>query len=312
MGTENNNNNQTNETNQTNQVNETTKVIKKHHGPLYWVIVVAGVAFIVAASINIGEKLGKLASGETDSSTKTESNSNSNSNIESNSNVENNVSNNELTDTQKTDLSEKLALLVGSNYNGNKLIDNATINSYLFTTSLDETQKAYIITRITGSTLANLDKNNFKFNEEIEQSEIDSQDGQYRVINKGDYDTNYKKIFGTSPTSYPRTPACPSYVFDTNSQRYISIGACDVAINSGLAYIDDIKLEGNNAIVSVYVGSKFDNKIYNDYLRFNETDKTVDATTITEENKTQFAKYNFIFEKSTDGNYYYKSTQKAS
>lgn len=318
------------ENNNQNQTNETTKVVKKHHGPLYWVIVVAGVAFIVSASINIGEKLGRLSSGETNSGTKTESTSNSNvqtdsnmlsnSSEGSNSNVEsnNNVETNELTDAQKTDLSKLLATMFGANYDGSKLIKGQNF-SYFFTGNLDETAKSYIITRITNSTTTKIDKSTFKFNENVEQSEIDNQNGEFQVINKGDYDTNYKKVFGTTPTSYPRTPACPSYVFDTNSQRYVSIGGCGIStISNALIYIDDIKLEGNNAVISTYVGSivyDLDNtqKTYNNYYNGSDTNaKTINTTTITESNKTQFTKYNFVFEKATDGNYYYKTTQKAN
>lgn len=67
---------------------EPVKTKKKGHGPLYWVIVIAGVAFIVYMSIRIGEKLAKVVDPETTASNNSNVVAESNSNTESNSNVE--------------------------------------------------------------------------------------------------------------------------------------------------------------------------------------------------------------------------------
>lgn len=58
---------------------------RKGHGPVYWLIVVVGVAFIVAASFNIGMKVGKMVEGNETSKDDT---SNQNSNVDSNSNAD--------------------------------------------------------------------------------------------------------------------------------------------------------------------------------------------------------------------------------
>ncbi len=69
-----------------------SKTKRKGHGPVYWLIVIVGVTFIIAASFNIGTKVGKIAEGDVstgsskkdESSNKVESNSNEASNITSN------------------------------------------------------------------------------------------------------------------------------------------------------------------------------------------------------------------------------------
>lgn len=76
--------------------NGTDKVKRKGHGPVYWLIVIVGVTFIIAASFNIGTKVGKIAEGDVtnkDNTSNQNSNVNSNSNVDSNSNIESNSNN---------------------------------------------------------------------------------------------------------------------------------------------------------------------------------------------------------------------------
>lgn len=100
---------------ETKEITETPKeeVSKKRkgRGPLYWIIVIVGVALIVYLSIGIGEKLGKLATTESgNGTTKEESNSNPGSNVEESNN--NNQSN--VVDTSNSNIS--------SNSNTNKTL----------------------------------------------------------------------------------------------------------------------------------------------------------------------------------------------
>lgn len=66
------------------------KVKRKGHGPLYWLIVIVGVTFIIAASFNIGMKVGKMVEGNDITSDNKSSDQNSNQE-ESNSNETSNV-----------------------------------------------------------------------------------------------------------------------------------------------------------------------------------------------------------------------------
>lgn len=70
--------------------NSGKKVKRKGHGPLYWLIVIVGVTFIIAASFNIGMKVGKMVEGNDITSDNKSSDQNSNQE-ENNSNGTSNV-----------------------------------------------------------------------------------------------------------------------------------------------------------------------------------------------------------------------------
>lgn len=103
-----------NDSEQNNQLEEKTR--RKGHGPVYWIIVVVGVAFIVAASFNIGVKVGKMVEGNdiTTTSNSNELSNKDNSNITSNadSNVTSNVESNVNSNISK--LSNEEALNIGN------------------------------------------------------------------------------------------------------------------------------------------------------------------------------------------------------
>ena len=73
--------------------NSDEKIKRKGHGPVYWIIVIVGVTFIIAASFNVGMKLGKMAEGNDSLSDNKSSEQNSNRE-ENNSNETSNVNSN--------------------------------------------------------------------------------------------------------------------------------------------------------------------------------------------------------------------------
>lgn len=81
---------------------------RKGHGPIYWIIVIVGVAFIVAASFNLGTKFGKMVEGN-DNKTNNDSNEVSNSN--QTSNIDSNITSN---NSNITTLSNDDALKIGN------------------------------------------------------------------------------------------------------------------------------------------------------------------------------------------------------
>lgn len=83
---------------------------RKGHGPIYWLIVIVGVAFIVAASFNLGTKFGKIVEGN--DSTKS-TNSNEISNKDDNSNSISNIDSNLSSNTTNL-LSDEEALKIGN------------------------------------------------------------------------------------------------------------------------------------------------------------------------------------------------------
>lgn len=70
--------------------NSGKKVKRKRSWPLYWLIVIVGVTFIIAASFNIGMKVGKMVEGNDITSDNKSSDQNSNQE-ENNSNGTSNV-----------------------------------------------------------------------------------------------------------------------------------------------------------------------------------------------------------------------------
>lgn len=155
---------------ETKEITETPKeevsTKRKGHGPLYWIIVIVGVALIVYLSIGIGEKLGKLATTESgNGTTKEESNSNTGSNVEesnnndqsnvvenSNSNVSSNSSSNttnpeeakdpEITNFNATNATTELntylgyALLYDGELSENNLLENENFRKNVVISSL--------------------------------------------------------------------------------------------------------------------------------------------------------------------------------
>lgn len=83
---------------------------RKGHGPVYWLIVIFGVSFIVAASFNLGTKFGKMVEGN--DSTKS-TNSNETSNKDDNSNSTSNIDSNLNSNTTNL-LGDEEALKIGN------------------------------------------------------------------------------------------------------------------------------------------------------------------------------------------------------
>lgn len=95
-----------------NEQESKSQVNKKHkgHGPIYWLIVIVGVTFIVAASFNLGTKFGKIVEGNDSTTT---SNNNESSNKDNNSNQTSNTDSNLNSNTNNL-LSDEEALELGN------------------------------------------------------------------------------------------------------------------------------------------------------------------------------------------------------
>ena len=141
-----------------------------------------------------------------------------------------------------------------------------------------------------------------------------------------EFTKKYKNVYGVEP-KYVST-GCPAQKYDKAKNMYVDgEGGCGGASSSAdMIYIDNvIKASDTILSVQVYVGSTYSSvdheaDYFTDYFKveyYDNDNKVVSTapvtkeTKITEQNKTQFTKYNFNFEKSTDGNYYYKNVEKA-
>lgn len=264
-------------------------------------LVVAILVCILAGALGafLGDKVFNMTEKKTERKTEEKTEEKSNSNETSNSNEQKKEENtNELTEEVKDEMYKKVSILLGK---------------------ADSKKGALIsIEELKDDLAMNLMKN--KFTEEDKTILI------LKTSNGEDFTKNYKFVYGTEP-KYVST-VCPAMKYDTTKKEYVSAdGGCGgTSFPTVWFYIDDV-VKASDTIISVqaYVGAKYVNyeagettyfSDYYDYDYFDDNGIAKNApitkeTKITEQNKTQFTKYNFNFEKSTDGNYYYKNVEKA-
>ena len=152
------------------------------------------------------------------------------------------------------------------------------------------------------------------------------QEDVFQEFSKEDYNKRYKYLFGTEPQNYDiKVESCPSYKFDKTRNAFISYGICGIEeIDANMIYIDAVEVKEGNATIKTYVGGynheepdsdKVD--IYAEpLLDYEDSDKYkpiyTKTTFINEDNKNKFSRYNFIFTKAADGNFYFTKIEKAS
>ena len=139
-------------------------------------------------------------------------------------------------------------------------------------------------------------------------------------ISVNDVETIYKKMFGTSISSYEdKTMGCP--VFEYNKQQgvyYLLTGCNGLPDESDLSYINRLTQKGNEAYAYVNIGT-----LYHDYNNGGKkiiyddiTRKVVIATDvednykIDETNYKKFTEYKYTFTKDSTGNYYFTKIEK--
>lgn len=254
---------------------------------------------IVAGGLGafLGNKVFNMTEKKTEEKTEEKANSNETSNSNEQKKEENS---NELTEKVKNEMINKFATLLGEKeYKKGTVIEVQTIAS----------------NEVNG-----LMEN--KFNEQEKSLLI------LGAISGTDFTEKYKYVYGVEPKYV--SIDCPAMEYDFTKKVYVEAeGGCGgVVFPTQKFYVDDvIKTSDTILSVQVYVGSQnsivddmeageivyFSDYYIHDYLANNTVAKNAPVTketTITEQNKTQFTKYNFNFEKSTDGNYYYKNVEK--
>lgn len=293
---------------------------------LYWLIVIAGCAFIFIGSYQIGYKIGNNFGDKSTGSTKTNSNSN-----EEQKNVDENV----VDEATKSTINDKMAMLFSTEKIENnfiKVTDLSDAWGAIFSGELDETAKRLIIKRgfktseyvkynATNGTFSSADiKENLEVLTDITSISLEK------------FNAKYKKLFGTEPTSTNDIGDCPALFYDSTNKTYVKLDGCGgINISGQLVYIDAYNKKDNSVVVSTYVGGiatyndGMDNAesayvVYGDYYdadniknnKIIEKQENFDLIKIDETNKASFTKYNFTFEKASDGEYYFKSVSKAN
>ena len=136
----------------------------------------------------------------------------------------------------------------------------------------------------------------------------------------------YKKIFGVLPTSYDVIKGCPNWYYDSLNKQYVGfIGCGAMTVSKAYVYLDSYTKEKDNIVLSTYVainsGEYADTEAGN-FAIYKDVDTTtaniykkgtaadIEKFRIDENNKKDFTKYNFIFAKNKEGQYYLSKVKK--
>lgn len=226
-----------------------------------------------------------------------------------------------LSDITKEEIATKLATLFSdSNYEYGNLIQNNDIENYvakIFDGTLDNEAKAILIMRSLNSETIDLDFDNAEFNKSSYKYLLKEDDGKSVVYDGEEFKDRYYDVFGEKPEITDLTNSCPSYYYENTEGQFVEKNGCqNTATLSTYIYIDDIVEENNNIVVNAYVGAHRSSNngeyYYDDYEYPKVKNKKIEETTITDENKTNFTNYKFIFEKNNKGEYHFTNVEKTN
>lgn len=306
--------------------NESNKQKKKGRGPLYWVVVVAGVTFIVYTSIQIGTKVTKIANPEVSTESKTEETT-SNESQTNNDKVQENKET-KITDTIKIDyIKKQIAILEELPIDTTKIkISNEydyffpkTI--YAFDNYKIEQINKEIATKamISYSTTKTDHVTNVTLSKAT-KAELGDTD-TYDYVSLEDMMPMYEKLFGTKEMYLGKIDyKCENYMYDNNIKAFVLYAdGCGfvgpMAIEK--TYIYDITEDNNNAYVYMafgvlgisYEGNKYE--IFTDYAMTQKySGKATKDFVINETNYKDFTKYKYTFTKNSDGTYTFNNISK--
>lgn len=293
------------------------KVTYKKHGFVYWLVIVLGMGFIVFMSVRMGEKIAEEKIEKNGGKTTTvTSNSNSNKPEEKS---------NEVTADEKAKINDLMSLLFSNAKIENNFIKVTSLSDIwapIFKGNVSEVDllKSLIMGARDKDVVAYTAKNG-TFSDTYKTME---KGGAILATKLNEY---YKKLTGKEITSYVDLPlGCPMYAYDSTNKMYVEVVGCGGVSSAGqILYLDSYTKNDNTIVVSAYVGGYFDayeegTTIYADYYESENSDnikvfqksKTLENFKIDESNKTSFTKYNFTFEKASDGEYYFKNVTKAN
>lgn len=305
--------------NQTINNNEHKK--KKGHGPLYWVIVIIGITFIMYMSILIGEKLSKTV--DPDTNIKEESNNNSDSNTNSNNTENKEV---KITDKVKIQYLQKyVAILENLNLDTSNIKISSTSELHYFMNKLiyafDKLEKKDITTENATTAIVSFteNKNGFFDKNELASTTIGKfeQSGdnnlEFEYVSVDDIKQDYTSLFGFDKVS-TKTIAyrCEDYIYDEKINAFVMYAnGCGTAgpIAVPKTYIYDITEDNNNVYVYLAYGVSGVNEknqyvAYTDYtMNKKYTSNVTKDFTINESNYQDFSKYKYTFTKNNDGTY---------
>ena len=291
------------------------KQTKKKSGALFTLFACVMTGVIVYFAVTIGQELGKNAEG-TNGSNSSGSVSKEETKIDD--------------DTKKAVNDTLSALFVNAEYkNGNYrsafIIDYGTDIFDGSINSDDSIKTAIILHSGKGLQWNKYTAKNGKF---IKNNPTTFDPENLMYVNTDQVSAQYKKVFGTELKEFKFVPGCPSYDYDSVNKVYVEFLGCGSAQYYGqLIYPEKYTQDGNTVTITAYVGGYKSNPdsetnsensyyLYSDYNSADETKKlqnlkSINDFKIDDSNKDKFTKYNIVFEKASDGSYYYKSVSKA-
>jgi len=306
---------------------EETKEVKptyKKHGPLYWLIIVVGMTFIVFMSIRIGEKIAEEKIEKEDGSkpSTVTSNSNSNSNEQKES---------EVTDAEKVEINSLMSLLFLNSEIKNNNMKAFGLNNILFGlfnnfegTTGKNGKNIIIVAGMKKEDIIKYTATNGTFKDDKTKNEIldtIKANNETEAISYDKFNTYYKKLFNEDASTEDIIGICPNWYYDSTNKMFVAFLGCGgVDFKGQIAYLDSYSKVDDNIVVTTYVAGV--NSLSNGATLYTDAQlstKYKDLTTeefnkfeIDETNKTSFTKYNFTFAKNTNGEYYFKSLTKAN
>lgn len=306
-----------NQDNVNQNINNKSKKNKKGHGPLYWIIVIIGVTFIMYMSILIGERLNKTINPDTN---------NKNSQEESNSNITSDDSENKetkITDKVKIDYLKKyIAIIENLNLDTSsvKISTSAELNYFMNSQiyALDKLEKKDITMddATTAMVASSQEKTNYLANEPLSSNtlkQLGDNPEKYSYISVDEFIKDYKTLFGFENISTKNVNVkCTSYVYDNKINAFVLVAdGCGTAgpVATQKTYIYDITEDNNNVYVYLAYGVTGQNEkgefiAYTDYTMNKKYTGTVTKDfTLNESNYKDFSKYKYTFTKNSDGTY---------
>ena len=310
-----------------NEVKEEVKVEpKKKSNGLFTLFACVMTGIIVFLATNIGQKASKTVDPDTPKKNEVTSNveSNTTSNVESN--VNSNSNSTEITEVEKSSVNEKMVLLFGGSEIENNVINASHFSNIwegLFTGKYDE---KFFLQTVIASIKSNDYVSYTAKDGEISKQEKDqiltNMNGGIKAIPASKVETLYKKLLGKDITKHQNVSlACPIFAYDSKYKMYVEVPGCGGSTSAGQKVSLDSYTKNENLItvhtrvLNYFCDGSEECVVYSGY----GDNSKVFANTKEEKNvkfdskfEKAALKYDFVFEKSTDGNYYFKSVTKAN
>ena len=261
---------------------------------------------------------------------KTNDNKESNSNVESNVTSNSNEEDNKITPAEKTTMTNKFYNLIGAKKTKDIIkgfvVDEGFLDysKYVFNKNDKDYEKNAVSAILRTTTLAEITVDKSKLNSDIKF--VDEKKGIITGIKVDFFKKNYKNVFGkdVNESAYKGKDAEDDFLdctigYQRNLNLFATVnGACGGAgYTSNVFYLENVVKENGDIIVKTYVGthvSNTDGEYYYkdaDYVYNGNYKKEDIVEAISEKTKEKYTLYNFIFKKSSDGNYYFDSVKKA-